>query len=242
MMGNIYFWLKDVLEKEYRIVRNIKNENGCIINVMEKTGSNIRVLVKYIAGNGEVYKELINIYHKNLPIVYEAVSDGENSIIIEEYIDGVTVGDILETGLYTSKGIYKVISEVCEALKVLHGKGIIHRDIKPENIIITDMGGVKLIDFNISRINSSNKNRDTIILGTTGFAAPEQYGISETDERSDIYAIGILINVMLTGEHPAKKLCDGKWKKIVNKCTRINPEERFQNVEELMHSITNLRR
>ena len=242
MMGNIYFWLKDVLEKEYRIVRNIKNENGCIINVMEKTGSNIRVLVKYIAGNGEVYKELINIYHKNLPIVYEAVSDGENSIIIEEYIDGVTVGDILETGLYTSKGIYKVISEVCEALKVLHGKGIIHRDIKPENIIITDMGEVKLIDFNISRINSSNKNRDTVILGTTGFAAPEQYGISETDERSDIYAIGILINVMLTGEHPAKKLCDGKWKKIVNKCTRINPEERFQNVEELMHSITNLRR
>ena len=96
---------------------------------------------------------------------------------------------------------------------------------------------VKLIDFDISRLRKDDGNKDTVMLGTTGYAAPEQYGISETDARSDIYSIGILINVMPTGEHPSKKICKGKWQRIVNKCTRINPEERYQDVTELVRSI-----
>jgi len=184
---------------------------------------------------------LLKIKHENIILLYEVACDGEKGIVIEEYIDGITIGEVLETGLYTSKGICRVISSVCEALNVLHSKGIIHRDIKPENIIITNKGDVKLIDFNIARMKGIEKNRDTVILGTTGFASPEQYGISETDARSDIYSIGILINVMLTGEHPAKKLCDGKWKKIVNKCTKINPNERYENVITLMKSIEKIK-
>ena len=127
--------------------------------------------------------------------------------------------------------------ELCQALTILHSNEIIHRDIKPENIIVTQEGDVKLIDFDISRIGNNNAKKDTVILGTTGFAAPEQYGIAQTDERSDIYSIGILINVMLTGDHPSKKMCKGKWQKIVNKCTKINPDERYQSVKELMKLI-----
>ena len=143
----------------------------------------------------------------------------------------------METGLYVSKGVERVILQVCEALLCIHEEGIVHRDIKPENIIITNDGVVKLIDYDIARIDDSAKSSDTTILGTTGYAAPEQYGIAKTDARSDIYSIGILINVMLTGEHPSKKMCSGKWQKIVNKCTRINPDERYQNIRELMNVI-----
>ena len=237
MEENTYCWLKNVLKNEYRFVKNMKQSPDAVINIMENLQSGKRILVKDITGNAGVYKELIALNHKNIPVVYDVVSDGKSTLVIEEYIDGLTVGEILETGLYTSQGVSRVIVALCEALSVLHSRGIVHRDIKPENVMITNVGEVKLIDYDISRMMGNARKKDTIILGTSGFASPEQYGISETDGRSDIYSMGILINVMLTGEHTAKKLCGGKWKKIVNKCTKINPDERFQNVGELIKAM-----
>ena len=78
---------------------------------------------------------------------------------------------------------------------------------------------------------------DTQILGTTGFAAPEQYGLSQSDIRTDIYALGVLINVMLTGEHPSKKLAEGKMGRIVDRCTHVNPQRRYKNVLRLMEAL-----
>lgn len=248
-------WLKQVIKKEYRLIRILKKSEKSEIKVMENKSNGLRVIVKEYEGNGQAYKRLLNIEQDNLPIIYEVVNEDNNTLVIEEFIDGLTVGEVLETGLYTDEGVEKIISSLCKALGVLHNNNIIHRDIKPENIMITRDGNVKLIDFNIARIKSShntekeychsennNKNenvnygceRDTNILGTIGFAAPEQFGISETDERTDIYAIGILINIMLTGEHPSKKLCTGKWKKVVKKCTSINPDDRYKSVDEIM--------
>ena len=236
-MQNTYLWIKNILENEYRFIRNIKRTDEALIKVLENKYNNQRILVKYFKGNANVYSRLLNIKHKNIPIVYETVTDNDNCIVIEEYIDGITVGEVLETGLYTPDGVYNVVKAICDALWVLHSQGIIHRDIKPENVIISKEGCVKLIDYNISRIVRENTGKDTTILGTTGFAPPEQYGIAETNAQSDIYSIGILINVMLTGEHPSKKICSGKWQRIVNKCTRINPKERYSSVQELIKSM-----
>lgn len=237
MSKEYYLWLKNTIESNYRFVRNIKRSEDTVINVMENISNQKRVVVKYIVGKYMAYEKLVQIEHPNLPIVYDVASNEKETIIIEEYIDGITVGEVLETGLYNLKGVKRLVSELCQALTVLHSNEIIHRDIKPENIIVSRQGAVKLIDFDISRIGNDNAEKDTVILGTTGFAAPEQYGIAQTDERSDIYSIGILINVMLTGDHPSKKMCKGKWQKIVNKCTRINPDERYQSVKELMKLI-----
>lgn len=237
MVENLYQWLNEVLNEEYEFIRNLKRTEYSTINVLVNKNNNKRVVVKYLTGKMDTYKALLDFRHPNIPIIYDIVSDEDKSIIVEEYIDGITIDEILETGLYTSSGVKKVIRELCEILYFLHSKNIIHRDIKPENIIVDNDGNIKLIDFNISRINNDNQNKVTTIMGTNGYASPEQYGIARTDARSDIYSIGILINVMLTGEHPSKKMCKGKWKKIVNKCTKINPDERFQNVEELMKNI-----
>lgn len=237
MGENLYQWLNEVLNSEYEFIRNLKRTEYSTINVLVNKNNNKRVVVKYLTGKMDTYKALLDFKHPNIPIIYDIVSDEDKSIIVEEYIDGITIDEILETGLYTSSGVKKVIRELCEILYFLHSKNIIHRDIKPENIIVDNDGNIKLIDFNISRINNDNQNKVTTIMGTNGYASPEQYGIARTDARSDIYSIGILINVMLTGEHPSKKMCKGKWKKIVNKCTKINPDERFQNVEELMKNI-----
>lgn len=230
----MYNWLESVMDAEYNIERIIKKTRDKSIVLMSNKSTGKKVIVKKYIGGCEVYKKLISIKQDNLPVVYEAVASDDKSMVVEEYIEGITVGQVLETGRYTSQGVENVISQLSDALMVLHENNIVHRDIKPENVIISKDGIVKLIDFNISRIHDNDSSKDTRILGTTGFAAPEQYGIAETDPRADIYAVGILINVMLTGEHPAKKLCTGKWKKIVNRCTRINPAERYQNIKSII--------
>ena len=114
--------------------------------------------------------------------------------------------------------------------------GAVHRDIKPENVIIRGSEAV-LIDFDASRIFKSEHHSDTQILGTTGYAAPEQYGITQTDERADIYSVGVLINVMLTGEHPSRRLASGRMGLVVERCTRVSPEKRYKNVLRLMQAL-----
>lgn len=94
-----------------------------------------------------------------------------------------------------------------------------------------------LIDFDAARHYDSDKIRDTHVLGTVGYAPPEQYGISETDYRADIYAMGVLINEMLTGKHPSQALAPGHWGRIVSRCTMIHPKKRYTSVEELMEAL-----
>ena len=94
-----------------------------------------------------------------------------------------------------------------------------------------------LIDFDAARVYKSTGQGDTQILGTTGFAAPEQYGLSQSDGRADIYAVGVLLNIMLTGEHPSRKLAGGRMGRIVQKCTMVNPNKRYKNILHLMEIL-----
>ena len=112
----------------------------------------------------------------------------------------------------------------------------VHRDIKPENVILRGKEAV-LIDFDAARLHKPGAQADTQVLGTTGFAAPEQYGLSQSDVRTDIYSLGVLINVMLTGEHPSKKLAGGHMGRVVHRCTQVNPQKRYKDVLHLMEAV-----
>ena len=180
---------------------------------------------------------LLHINHINLPIVYEVTQKENKVIVLEEFIDGITIADILDIDLFHENGAQKIIEELCNALTVLHEKGIIHRDIKPENVMIDNDGNVKLIDFDAAKLFKFNSRNDTTEIGTVGFAAPEQYGLTQSDARSDIYALGVLLNVMLTHNHPAVKLCSGKPARIVEKCVNTFKEKRYQTVVELKRSL-----
>ena len=104
-------------------------------------------------------------------------------------------------------------------------------------VIIEKNGRVVLVDFNASRVYAPETSADTVVLGTLGYAPPEQFGISQSDEKSDIYAVGVLLNVMLTGKHPSEALAKGKAGKIVLKCTQIDPQSRFKSVEKLIEAL-----
>ena len=142
----------------------------------------------------------------------------------------------MEIDKYRPSGARKVLSGVCCALEALHKRGIVHRDVKPENVMIEKTGRVVLIDFNASRVQS-DANKDTVIMGTVGYVAPEQLGLSQTDARTDIYSAGVLYNVMLTGQHPSVDMASGKAGRIIRKCTAINPDERYQTAKELGEAL-----
>ena len=169
--------------------------------------------------------------------MYDVINLEDGQILLEEYISGLTVAEFLECDTYTYRSAKKVLYGVCSAVGYLHSQGIVHRDIKPENILISQDGTVKLFDLDASRQVVSGVRKDTEVLGTIGYAPPEQFGLSQSDARSDIYAIGVLLNVMLTGEHPSCKLAKGKAGRIVKKCTMIDPDSRYPTAEKLLQAL-----
>lgn len=195
-----------------------------------------RFILRRFTGNGEVYRKLLNYSCQNLPVIYEAASQGEENLVLEEFIEGDTLGFLLEGALFSPKETREITAQLCRALWVLHSLAAVHRDIKPENVILRGSEAV-LIDFDAARFHKPQAEADTQILGTTGFAAPEQYGLSQSDARTDIYSLGVLMNVMLTGEHPSKRLAEGRLGRIIERCTRVNPEKRYRDVVHLMSAL-----
>ena len=224
------------LEEQFREIRLLKESSRGSVRLLQHKATGKRMILRSFTGKAEVYRRLLSYTCRNLPEIFEVASrDGEN-LVLEEYIEGDTLGFLLRESLFTPEETRKIVRQVCQALWVLHSIGAVHRDVKPENIILRGDEAV-LIDFDAARFHKLEAENDTQILGTTGFAAPEQYGLSQSDLRADIYAVGILINVMLTGEHPSRHLVEGRMGRIVDRCTHVNPQRRYRNVLRLMEAL-----
>lgn len=234
-MENI--WIDKVLMEQYQFVRVLKRTDKNEICVFRHKTLGKQLVKRTISGNSEVYYALQGISHPNVVEVYEVINTATGAIILEEYIDGQTIADYLQSGLYLPSGVKKIVSALCDALNFLHSHKIIHKDIKPENVMIDNSGNVKLIDFDAARIYKPDRSRDTQAIGTIGYAAPEQYALNQTDERTDVYALGVLMNVMLTGKPPESKLYNGRFKRVIVKCTQTIPDNRFQSAKELKRNL-----
>ena len=224
-------YIENIL-KIYTPVGVLSEKNNCKVLRLRNKKSKKDLVLRSFPGVLAAYEKLQNIRCDHLPEIYDVLELEDGQIVLEEYIEGITVAQVMEIEKYRTAGARKVLLDVCDALTVLHDRGIIHRDVKPENVMITPSGRVVLIDFNASRVESV-ASRDTVIMGTVGYASPEQLGLSQTDARTDIYAAGVLYNVMLTGQHPSISIAPGKAGRIVRKCTAVNPDERYQTAAEL---------
>ena len=220
----------------YRLVSVLSDKNTCkVLRLRHKTLERDIVLRK-LPKESEVYTLLAKYSSENLPEIFEVITLKDGQIVLEEYIDGLNIAEVMESGKYRKSGVRKVLLGVCSALSFLHSKGVVHRDIKPENIMVEKSGRVVLVDFNASR-RVTPERRDTEIMGTAGYASPELLGTARSDARTDIYALGVLLNVMLTGMHPSEKLPRGKMRRVVRKCTAISPEDRYQSVKSLVEAL-----
>lgn len=124
----------------------------------------------------EIHQKLSNTHSRNILEVYDVVKNNHVCTVLEQYISGKTLEQFCEGKFITGKEVKNIVLQLCDGLEILHSNNIIHRDLTPSNIMISDDGTVKIIDFDISRTEKANVARDTRILGTEGFAAPEQFG------------------------------------------------------------------
>ena len=232
----MYTWLSNALREEFEEVRLLKESSRSAVHLIRHRATGRKFILRHFQGSAEVYRKLLSRACPNLPRIFEAAERDGRNLILEEYIEGDDLGFLLQGALFTPEETRKIVVQVCRALWVLHAMGAVHRDVKPENIVLRGDEAV-LIDFDAARLHKPDHETDTQILGTTGFAAPEQYGLGQSDIRTDIYSLGVLINVMLTGQHPSKKLAEGKLGRVVVRCTQVNPEKRYKNVLRLMEAL-----
>ena len=232
----IYQWLLTALREEFEAARLLKESPRGTVELVRHRSTGRRFILRRFRGSAEVYRALLDCACPNLPQVLEVASRGEDHLVLEEFIQGDTLDSLLRDGRFSPRETRKIAGQLCRALWVLHTLGAVHRDVKPENVILRGVEAV-LIDFDAARLRKPDHRTDTQVLGTTGFAAPEQYGLSQTDGRADIYSLGVLLNVMLTGEHPSARLAPGHLGRVVERCTRVNPEKRYPNILRLMEAL-----
>ncbi|MCQ2519826.1 MAG: protein kinase [Lachnospiraceae bacterium] len=201
-----------------------------------------KIFVKKVLSvyNLSVYQQIKDKPIAGLPRIYCLYEEDNELTIIEEYISGNTIQDLLNTfGRISEPETKRIMVELCDILTTLHKSvpTIIHRDIKPSNVIIMPSGQVRLIDLNAARPNNE-KDEDTILLGTKGYAAPEQYGFGSSNVQTDIYAAGMLINTMLCGSF-SREICNSPYfKNIIKKCTELNPKDRYTSFAQLKSELT----
>ncbi len=190
------------------------------------------VVFKRIYSDGLPYKLLESNPQPLWPKILYCVEEPGETIIVEEYIPGVSLQNRLEGKAFlTEAEALSILCQLCDGLIVLHGLGIIHRDIKPSNLILMDEGTIRLIDFDAARLQKENRDEDTTRLGTKGYAPPEQFGYGQTDARSDIYALGITMEKLLGPDY------HGILVTILDRCRELDPKHRYNSAQELKKAI-----
>lgn len=221
------------------------NRNWAVKEVKKKgTGKNDEIVVNSLLAEANLVKKLD---HPALPRIVDIIDNGVTIYIIMDFIEGESLDKVLEE--YGAQSEEKVINwamQICDVLSYLHSQKppIIYRDMKPANLMLKPNGNISIIDFGIAREYKEQNLADTTVLGTKGYAPPEQYS-GQTDARSDIFALGMTMHHLLTGVDPRSgeayvpvrqwnpELSEG-IEFIINKCVEPVAENRYQNCTELL--------
>lgn len=217
----------------YEVVEVIKQTDASVVEIVRNTIDEKKYIKKtYPSDKRVIFNILAKIDSSFIPKIYE-IFFGTDTIVIEEYVEGKTIKQLIEENHnFTKKEINYVFSSLIDAIDALHKNNIIHRDIKPENIIVKENGKAVLIDYSIARVYSDKHNGDTDLLGTVGYAAPEQFGFSQTDYRSDIYALGMTVKDFTNKKSLPRQLIN-----VIKHCCEFDPSRRFQTIPQLKRNL-----
>ena len=195
--------------------------------------------------DASIYRFLLGHPVAHMPEIVGLYEGSNCLIVIEEYIEGQSLAQMLEKDTFDEPAALNIVCDLCCILKDLHGleMPIIHRDIKPSNIILSKDGEVHLLDMDAAKWYKPGQGEDTRLYGTLHYAAPEQlgFGFSASTVKSDIYAVGVLLNVLLTGKYPREeKACGPVWA-IIERCLSLEMDARF-SAGELIEAIDRLKK
>lgn len=235
--------LPEALREEYEFLSCIKQDEGSASFLAYDRFLQRKVFVKY----GSTYtleneaRILAALSCPGVPRIYGLQSFDDKAFLFLENIEGENLRSfIARNGPMSQRKALEIGRRMCTILSALWAcdPPIVHRDIKLDNILLTPDGKIYLVDFGISREYSQLIARDTDIMGTPETAPPEQFGFCQTDQRSDIYALGIVLTELLTGQSslPPKDLSVG-LRKIILKCTNFSPDQRYASAEALREAL-----
>ena len=256
----------EIIDNKYEILKQIGEGGMSVVYLamdrrlnkqwavkeIRKVASNKKneVVIQSLLAEANLMKRLD---HPTLPRIVDIIDDGKTIYVVMDYIEGESLDKILESnGAQPQELVIDWAKQLCKALLYLHSQNppIIYRDMKPANIMLKPEGTLKVIDFGIAREYKEYNNMDTVSLGTRGYAAPEQFGgMGQTDARTDIYGLGITLYHLVTGQNPSEPPYEiypiRQWnpslssglEAIIQKCTQLNPADRYQSCDELMYAL-----
>lgn len=252
-----------VIDGKYEILTEIGHGGMSVVYLAMDTHLNKQWAVKEIKkkGNGKNDEVVVNsllaeanmmkrLDHPALPRIVDIIDNGITIFVVMDYIEGESLDKILaEYGSQSEELVVGWAKQLCDALSYLHSQKppIIYRDMKPANVMLKPEGNIKIIDFGIAREYKELSLADTTVLGTKGYAPPEQYS-GQTDARSDIYALGMTMHHLLTGIDPRTgeayapvrmwnpEVSEGV-EMIIDKCVQPAAEHRYQNCQDLLYDL-----
>ncbi len=254
-----------IVDGKYKILNKIGQGGMSVVYLAMNEKANKQWAIKEIRKDGKQDFEVVRqglivetdmlkrLSHPHLPSIVDVIDEEDTFLIVMDYIEGNPLSNLLEEeGAQSQEDTVYWAKQLCGVLNYLHSQDspIIYRDMKPANVMLKPDGNVTLIDFGIAREYKEGRIEDTTCLGTQGYAAPEQFGgKGQTDARTDIYCLGATMYHLVTGHNPAKPPYEmypiRHWnenlstglEEIILKCTKKNPEDRYQNCNELMYAL-----
>ena len=223
---------------KYKALRAL-NTSGTVTLAENAADGRKYVLKELPRESAAIYRRISELPpQENLMRVCEILLHGKRSVAVCEYIEGQPLDELLSSGkTFPITALRRIISQLCNAVEHLHRYGIIHRDVTPKNIILDENLHLTLIDFDISRKFSGNREQDTTLYGTEGFAPPEQYGFRETGFTADIYALGVIMKLLLNSCPDCPPSQEVMLRKIAAKCTRFVPDKRYRSAGAVRRAV-----
>lgn len=262
-------YLGEIIDGKYEILRELGRGGMSIVYLAmdkrlnkqwaikefrkDKDDESRKIALEALLKEANIMKKLD---HPTLPRIVDIIDLTGTIYIVMDYVEGESLNKVLDAyGAQPQDAVIEWAKQLSEVLDYLHTRepAVIYRDMKPANIMLKPDGTIRLIDFGIAREYKEGSTGDTESIGTRGYAAPEQFGDKgQTDPRTDIYSLGVTLYHLVTGKNPAEppyelypirhwnpNLSSGlEW--LIQKCTQLNPNDRFQSCAEVLYVLNNL--
>ena len=244
-------YLPEDMQEYWTVYECLKESEDSSTFLVKETATGILCVLKwgrnrqteFLRNEMEIMKKMADRKLSGIPKAYRIFEENGEVYLVREYIEGMSLAQmVLQKGGISEAEICRISRKICQTAEQFQNpdEPMIHRDIKPENIVVTP-GGVVFIDFGTMRSYKKDGSRDTFVVGTRGTAAPEQYGYTQTDQRTDVYAIGQTMLYMVSESYEMNQLSEcavsRRMKKIIEKACSFEPDKRYGDAAQLRRAV-----
>lgn len=245
-------YLPEDMQEHWTVYECLKESEDSSTFLVKETATGILCVLKwgrnrqaeFLRNEMEIMEKMADRKLSGIPKTYRIFEENGEVYLVREYIEGMSLAQmVLQKGGISEAEICRISRKICQTAEQFQNpdEPMIHRDIKPENIVVTPGDEVVFIDFGTMRSYKKDGSRDTFVVGTRGTAAPEQYGYTQTDQRTDVYAIGQTMLYMVSESYEMNQLSEcavsRRMKKIIEKACSFEPDKRYGDAAQLRRAV-----